>query len=101
MYIPIGFGSLLLLSTLFYAYRHRGVDRGDVDKVISAQSISFSNDAGNIYDSLDVDGDIEREINRFDLENDYEEPVVMNNLNNYDIAVDGEETENVYYVATS
>jgi hypothetical protein len=98
MYIPIGVGSVLLLSTLLYVYQHikrnRGVDRGDVGEVITNKSISFTN---GLYDEFNVDDDIERER---DGNNEYEEPVVMENMNNYDIAVNGEDTENIYYVAS-
>jgi hypothetical protein len=100
LYIPIGMGALLLLSTIFYSYRrNKSVVRRNVDEVISDKNISFSNNVVNLYDEFNIDG-VDDDVSI----HDYEEPVSTKhdqsnenkNISEYDIAAND---NHIYYEA--
>ena len=97
---------MIVMSVGIYLYRRktdnvRNVDRRDVDRSISDQSISFSNNVGDIYDDFNVDIDVEDDdLEDDDLGEEYEEPVVMEGTD-YDEAVDGVGNEHIYYEAAN
>ncbi len=100
IFVAIGFGMIVMSVGIYLSWRKsnnvQNEDRRNVDRSISDQSISFSNNVGDIYDDFNVD-----DFNVDDLEDEnYEEPVVMEG-NDYDEAVDGVGNEHVYYEAAN
>tara|TARA_Y100000591_G_scaffold185133_1_gene159784 strand:+ start:123 stop:494 length:372 start_codon:yes stop_codon:yes gene_type:complete len=103
IFVAIGFGIIVMSVSLYLSWRKsnnvQNEDRRDVDRSISDQSISFSNNVGDIYDDFNVDVE-DDDLEDDDLDNEYMEPVVMEGTD-YDEAVDGVGKEHMYHEAAN